>query len=124
MNRFFASALLCACATFTGVGFAQNQTPDQQQSAPQAAPQAAPSQQSAGSAVSITGCLTKGAADGAYVITDQKTGEKYPFSGPPQLDKFVNQTVTLSGGMTAQGSDKQFRPDRIAPVSTTCEKAQ
>ena len=120
MNRFFASALLFACATFTGVGFAQSQSPDQ----PQAAPHAAPSQQSDGSAVSITGCLTKGAADGAYVIADQKTGEKYPFSGPPQLDKFVNQTVTLSGGMTSQGEAKQFRPDRIAPVATTCEKAQ
>jgi len=120
MNRFFASALLFACASFPGVGFAQNQTPDQ----PPAAPHAAPSQQSEGSAISITGCLTKGAADGAYVISDQKTGEKYPFSGPPQLDKFVNQTVTLSGGMTTQGSDKVFRPDRIAPVSTTCEKAQ
>lgn len=90
---------------------------------PQAAPNSAQSQQS-GSAVSITGCLTKGAADGAYVITDQKTGEKYPFSGPPQLDKFVNQTVTLSGGLTTQGSDKVFRPDRIAPVSSSCEKAQ
>ena len=120
MNRFFASALLFACATFTGVGFAQNQTPDQ----PPAAPRAAPSQQSEGSAVSITGCLTKGSADGSYVIADQKTGEKYPFSGPAQLDKFVNQTVTLSGGMTSQGSDKQFKPERIAPVSSSCEKTQ
>jgi hypothetical protein len=121
MNRFFASALLFACATFTSVGFAQNQSPDQSQASPHAA---APSQQGEGSAVSITGCLTKGSADGSYVITDQKTSQKYPFSGPPQLDKFVNQTVTLTGGMTSQGSDKQFRPDRIAPVSSTCEKAQ
>lgn len=149
MNRCFASAMLLACAAFIGTGYAQNQNPGSPSTGPGAAgapsqsqgpqtpgaahapdaqtPGAAGSQQpqaEAGSTASVTGCLTKGSDAGSYVITDQKTGDKYPFSGPAQLDKFVNQTVKLSGAMTGQGADKMFKPDRIAPVATTCEKAQ
>lgn len=59
-------------------------------------------------------------ADTGYVITDQKSGDKLPFNGPPQLDKFVNQTVTLTGTVAGQGSDKTFKPEAINPVSPTC----
>ncbi|HWD99003.1 MAG TPA: hypothetical protein VG345_08205 [Bryobacteraceae bacterium] len=134
MKRFLNLAIVVACAALTSAAYAQNHNPGE----PPAAPPSAQSQESPQSAqapsspatpgeqssVSITGCLTKGNAAGSYVITDQKSGEKYPFSGPAQLDKFVNQTVTLSGAITTQGADKAFRPERIAPVATTCEKAQ
>jgi hypothetical protein len=135
MKRFLNLAIVVACAALTSAAYAQNHNPGEPPTAPpsaqsQESPQTAPAPQSSPatpgeqSSVSITGCLTKGNAAGSYVITDQKSGEKYPFSGPAQLDKFVNQTVTLSGAMTTQGADKAFRPERIAPVATTCEKAQ
>jgi hypothetical protein len=136
MNRHLNLAIIVACAALTSVAYGQNQTPSGpptgapsaqsepgQQQSPQT-PQTSPATPGEESSVSITGCLTKGTAGGNYVITDQKSGEKYPFSGPAQLDKFVNQTVTLSGAMATQGADKAFRPQRIAPVATTCEKAQ
>jgi uncharacterized protein YdeI (BOF family) len=134
MNRSLNLAIVVACAALTSAAYAQNQNPGEPPTAPPAqsqqspqtrqAPQTSPATPGEQSSVSITGCLTKGTAAGNYVITDQKSGEKYPFSGPAQLDKFVNQTVTLSGAMTTQGADKAFQPQRIAPVSTTCEKAQ
>ncbi|HTP30704.1 MAG TPA: hypothetical protein VMJ75_00930 [Candidatus Acidoferrales bacterium] len=70
--------------------------------------------------VSVTGCLAKSAGT-TYTITDQKTGEKLPFEGPQQLDKFVNQTVTLTGTMTTQGSNRVFKPESINTVSPSCE---
>ena len=90
--------------------------------------QSAPPQQKQQSAdppkVSITGCLTKGTSDGAYVIADQTSGEKVPFTGPVQLDRFVNQTVKLTGTMSGAGADKTFKPEAIAQVSPSCGKAQ
>jgi hypothetical protein len=132
MNRCLNLAIVVACAALTSAAYAQNQNPGQPPTAPPSArsqqspngPQTSPAAPDEQSSVSITGCLTKGTAAGTYAITDQKSGEKYPFSGPAQLDKFVNQTVTLSGAMTTQGADKAFRPQRISPVATTCEKAQ
>jgi hypothetical protein len=120
MNSRLNSAIVVACAALASVVYAQE--PNSAQQPPE--PPAGQSQQAGPSSVSITGCLMKGSEAGSYSITDQKTGEKYPFNGPAQLDKYVNQTVTLSGAMTTQGSDKLFRPERIAPVSATCQKAQ
>lgn len=72
----------------------------------------------------MTGCLTKGSGATEYVITDDKSGEKVPFNGPAQLDKYVNQTVKLTGTMASQGADKVFRPQTINQVSPSCGKAQ
>ena len=74
--------------------------------------------------MSITGCLTKGMSEGAYVIADETSGQKVPFSGPAQLDRFVNQTVKLTGTMSGEGTDKTFKPEAIAQVSPSCGKAQ
>ena len=73
---------------------------------------------------SITGCLTKGSGDGAYVIADQKSGEKVQFNGPAQLDQYVNQTVKLTGSMAGDGTNKTFRPENISQVSPSCGKEQ
>src|SRR5215471_18109926 len=75
-----------------------------------------------GAKTTVTGCLAKGAAAGQYTITDAKTGDKTPFAGPEQLDKYVNQTVALTGTMSSQGQEKVFKPESINPVSATCEK--
>jgi hypothetical protein len=114
--KYLYSALFIAVLTMGTVAFAQDQS------------QSAPPQQKQQSAdppkVSITGCLTKGTSDGAYVIADQTSGDKVPFSGPSQLDRFVNQTVKLTGTMSGEGADKTFKPEAIAQVSPTCGKAQ
>jgi hypothetical protein len=70
----------------------------------------------------VTGCLTKGATAGQYIMVDQKTGEKTPITGPEQLDKYLNQTVALTGTMASQGQDKVFKPESISQVAATCEK--
>ena len=74
--------------------------------------------------MSVTGCLTKGTEAAQYLITDQGTGQKIPFSGPSQLDKYVNQTVKLTGAMVVQGQEKVFKPESVNQVASTCEKGQ
>ncbi len=87
-------------------------------------PGQAPKQDTDTPKVSVTGCLTKGSGTNEYLVTDGKTGEKLPFGGPEQLDKYVNQTVTLTGTMATQGANKVFKPQAIKQVAATCEKAQ
>ena len=74
------------------------------------------------SKVTVTGCLTKGSGTNEYQVSDSKTGEKIPFTAPAQLDKYVNQTVKLTGTMASQGSDKVFKPQAIDQVSPSCTK--
>jgi hypothetical protein len=71
--------------------------------------------------VTFTGCLAKGSAASEYTITDQKTGEKIPFTAPAQIEKYVNQTVKLTGTMVTKGQEKAFQPESINPVSATCQ---
>ncbi|HLK49340.1 MAG TPA: hypothetical protein VKT49_14460 [Bryobacteraceae bacterium] len=71
--------------------------------------------------MSVTGCLSKGSQANQYVITDSSSHEKYSFPGPAQLDAYVNQTVKLTGSMQSDGNgEKVFRPESIAPVSSSC----
>jgi hypothetical protein len=91
---------------------------DPSQSTPPQKPSATPK-------VSVTGCLAKGAAAGGYTIRDQKTGENVPFAGPSaQLDKYLNQTVKLTGTVSGQGQDKVFRHESIDQFAATCEKVK
>jgi hypothetical protein len=110
--KLFSSTLLLAGLSLASIAYGQD---------PQTAPAQSPSDTPK---TSVTGCLTKGAAAGQYTITDQKTGDKTPIAGPEQLEKFLNQTVTLTGTMASQGQDKVFKPEAISPVSTTCEKSK
>jgi len=71
--------------------------------------------------VTFTGCLAKGSAANEYTITDQKTGEKIQFTGPAQVEKFVNQTVKLTGTMVTKGQEKAFQPETINQVAETCK---
>jgi len=86
-------------------------------------PQQAPPSQNAPK-VTVTGCLMKGANAGEYTVIEQKTSEKIPFTGPAQLDKYLNQTVKLVGTVAGQGQDKTFKPESIDSVAATCSKAQ
>jgi len=108
MKQLFSAALVFTCVSL----FAQNAPPPQQ------------NEEGDAQKVTLTGCLDKSNAANEYQITDQKSGEKVPFGGPAKLDKYVNQTVKLSGKVVSQGSDKVFKPETISQVSPSCEKSQ
>ena len=73
------------------------------------------------SAVSYTGCLTRGQSPQQYVIADSQTGSPVQFAGPTALDKFVNQTVTIRGAVDSQEGKQVFHPKTISRVSSSCE---
>ena len=106
--RLLPSAVLVTCLALGGLAYGQSsdQTPPQKSGDP--------------SKVTVTGCLTKGAGSNDYTITDQKTGAKVPFAGPAQIDKYLNQTVRLTGTI----QDNVFKPEAINQVAATCEKSQ
>lgn len=108
-----SSTLILAGLAFGAIVYAQDP--------PQAAPPA-PQGQSDSAKTSVTGCLTKGASAGQYTVTDLKTGDKTQIAGPEQLEKFLNQTVTLTGTIGSQ--DKVFKPESVNQVSPTCEKSK
>lgn len=71
--------------------------------------------------MTVTGCLAKGGQANQYQITDSSSHEKYSFPGPAQLDAYLNQTVKLTGSMqSGTNGEKVFRPESIAPVSSSC----
>jgi hypothetical protein len=115
---------LSRSATFTvfvGLGlvaFAQTprpRTPPSQQTEPDPS-----NPQAAGQSTTVTGCLMKGTGPGEYAITDKASGEKLTFAAPDQLQRYVNQTVQLTGTMTTRGGEKAFRPESVKSVSPSC----
>ena len=66
----------------------------------------------------VTGCLTKGANTGEYMISDSKTGEKLTFAGPDRLDSYVNHTVQLTGKMMMSGNEKSSSRKASKPFRT------
>lgn len=111
--RIFSYIALFACLTLGSLAYGQDPPPGAQ------APQ-----KSDGQKVSVTGCLMKGTTETDFIVTDLKTGSKVPFAGPTQLEKYLNQTVRLTGTMSGQGQDKVFKPESINQVAATCEKGQ
>lgn len=107
---------------FLGLGlaaFAQNPgrgTPDQTPN------QADPSAQSDSKSATLTGCLMKGDTEDQYALTDNESGEKYSFAAPNQLQRYLNQTVQLTGTVTMQGGAKSFRPESVKSIAASCER--
>jgi hypothetical protein len=89
-----------------------------QQNPPQNPPQ---QQQQQNDSVTVVGCLSKGAAQNQYTITDAKTGEKYDFKASQQLDAYINHTVQLTGTMAQNDDQKSFQPATIRTVANSCE---
>ena len=109
--KLFSCMLMLLGLTLGSVAYAQSQaTP--------------PQPQNDSAKTTVTGCLIKGAAAGQYTVVDSKSGEKTAITGPEQLDKYLNQTISLTGTMSTQGQDKVFKPESISQVSATCEKKQ
>jgi hypothetical protein len=110
---------------FIGLGiaaFAQN--PSQRTPPSQQRPQAEPNDADAGQPMTVTGCLMKGASADQYAITDQKSGEKISFAAPDQLQKYLNQTVELTGTVMNRGGQKAFQAQSLKSISPSCEGAQ
>ncbi|HTA42284.1 MAG TPA: hypothetical protein VK789_07550 [Bryobacteraceae bacterium] len=122
MKKLYRSAMFTAFLGMGIVAFAQNprpRTPPAQQEDP-----SAPAPQAGGESMTVTGCLMKGTGPGEYAITDSKSGEKIAFAAPDQLQKYINQTVQLTGTVTNRNGDKAFRPESVKAVSPSCERAQ
>ena len=107
--KLLNSTLFAAVLSLGTAAYAQDRPSSQPKQAPNDAAK-----------TSITGCLTKGSNDGTYLLADQDSGQKVQFNGPAQLDRYVNQTVRLTGTM----SGNSFAPETIAQVSASCSKTQ
>jgi len=70
---------------------------------------------------SITGCFNKGAAEGSYVITDDKTNKKITVSGDAGMlaPHANNHKVTISGTMT---KEKNESIGKIKPLFTRAHR--
>jgi hypothetical protein len=66
----------------------------------------------------------KGETEDQYALTDNKSGEKFSFAAPNQLQRYLNQTVQLTGTVIMQGATKSFRPESVKSVSASCERTQ
>lgn len=75
----------------------------------------------AGKEVTLTGCLSKGPADGDYILTAGK-GEQAMVTGSADLEKHAaNKTVRVTGTWENAGGKKQFKVSKIEPVSDSCQ---
>ena len=111
--KSFLTLTFLLCLSAGSSAFAQNppqQPPQPQERASHETP-----------AVTLVGCLTKGASANEYVISDTKTGEKTSFSGSEKLEQYVNHTVQIAGKMSNKGAEKSFTPDSIKTVSDSCQ---
>ena len=122
MKHLSLTALFTAFATLGTISFAQAPPQQRRPPAQQAEPGDPPGAAAEGSPLTLTGCLMKGTSANEYSITDSKSGEKYTFGAPDQLQRYLNQTVQLTGTVT--GADKAFRPSSVKSISPSCEKAQ
>jgi hypothetical protein len=103
-------------STLLALGIASAQTPRQQ------APQQQQKDDSAGAQdVTLTGCLSKGASTGEYVLADKTSGNKVNFAASEKIEPYVNQTVELTGRVMDRGGEKVFQPQSVKRVAPSCE---
>jgi hypothetical protein len=116
-NSFFLTITFSVVAGLGSTALAQN--PGQR--TPPAQPPSAEQQGDQGESVTLVGCLAKGDTEDQYVITENKSGRKLAFGGPNQLQKYLNQTVQLTGTLMNNNGEKSFHPESLKPVSPSCE---
>jgi hypothetical protein len=120
VSRLF---LLSTFSVFVGLGsVALAQSPGER-TPPAQPPSAEQGEQGNSDTVTLVGCLAKGDTTDQYVITENKSGRKVAFGGPNQLDKYLNQTVQLTGTLMTKNGEKSFQPQSLKPVSPSCETA-
>ncbi len=108
MLRAFRFVALALTLTLGCVAFAQDQRDQDRDRA------------KSGGAMTMTGCLLKGQADGAFALTDTtgKTTSLTP-SGNVKFDSHANHTVKVTGSMSSDG--KAFQVTKIEHVSESCK---
>lgn len=121
MKRLSHIATITAFVALGTVSFAQVPGPQRRPPAQQTDPADPPAPQ-AGEPLTLTGCLMKGVSANEYAITDSRSGEKYSFGAPDQLQRYLNQTVQLTGTVTTKGGEKSFRPESVKSLSPSCQK--
>jgi hypothetical protein len=118
MNRLFLPLTFSVALGLGSVALAQN--PSQRTPPSQQNPAQQQEEQGNGQSVTFIGCLAKATTPDQYVITENKSGQKVTFGGPNQLEKYLNQTVQLTGTMMNKGGEKSFQPESLKPVSPSC----
>lgn len=120
--------ILSLSATFTvfvGLGIAAfAQDPAQRAPLPQQTEPGGSARRPVAQLMTVTGCLMKGANPSEFSITDSKSGEKFSFAAPDQLQKYVNQTVELTGTVMVRNGDRAFRPESVSTISDSCGPSQ
>lgn len=76
-------------------------------------------EKAAGKEVTLTGCLSKGAADGEYVLTAK--AEQAMLTGAADLEKHANHTIRVTGSWENADGKKQFRVAKIEHVAESCQ---
>jgi hypothetical protein len=118
MNRLFLPLTFSVLIGLGSVAMAQNPNPRTPRSQQPSQEQADPAGD--GQAVTVIGCLSKGTTPDQFVITESKSGQKLTFGAPNQLEKYLNQTVQLTGTMSNKGGERAFQPETVKPVSPSC----
>ncbi len=120
MKAIFSAGVVSMCISLGTFAYAQEpggrppaqrQPPDQRE-------------QNEAQPASYTGCLTKGTGAGQYMIADQKTGERVVFGASEKIEKYVNQTVTITGRVVARSGERTFEPETVRLVAASCEAPQ
>ncbi|HVX65715.1 MAG TPA: hypothetical protein VHA11_03890 [Bryobacteraceae bacterium] len=119
MKAIVQAAVVAVCISYGSAVYAQQ---DQDKPAQREAPEQGDNQAQQAQQVSYTGCLTKGTGTGQYTIVDQKSGERVSFDAPAKIEKYMNQTVRVTGRAATSG-DRAFEPESLQPVSPSCESA-
>lgn len=76
-------------------------------------------EKAAGKDVTLTGCLSKGAADGEYMLSAKD--EQAMLTGAADLNKHANHTVKVTGNWENTDGKKQFRVSKIEHVAASCQ---
>jgi hypothetical protein len=78
-------------------------------------------QQGEDSSITLQGCLTKGAEEQQYLLTNESSGRKLAFGGPSKLDEYLNQTVELKGRIVDRGGQSGFQAESVKTVTSSCK---
>ena len=73
------------------------------------------------SSITLQGCLTKGAEEQQYLLTNESSGRKLAFGGPSKLDEYLNQTVELKGRIVDRGGQSGFQAESVKTVTSSCK---
>ena len=70
----------------------------------------------------LTGCLSKGASAGQYVLAAEGQSDQVMITGGADLDKHAaNHTVKVTGTWDESAGQKQFRVSKIEHVADSCK---